>query len=293
MDVRSAMPTGPVQQLLAVFELSLLLLGAFFVYRLATNAARRTRWLETNRLPRWPITGAEFALLFFLIFCSGFFFQAAAQFLLKDYIATSASRAGLEIFVYGTGFHGGALLGWLLFPTLRRRLHADYGALPPPELAVPRPAWSAVVRGAAGALLTALPVIIVLNLGWTFLLRRLGLPDEPQDLIAIFAGTKSPLVLTGMLVVACLLAPLNEELLFRAGLYRFCRQRLGRAWALAISGLCFGAMHGNWAGFLPLAVLGMALALAYEATGDIRVPVVAHGLFNLNTIIIVLSGLPQ
>ena len=308
------MPSGPVQQLLIAFELSLLLMGAFMVFRLAANTSQRVRWLETNRLPPWPVTGPEFALFVLLIFGSGFFFQTAAQTLLKGFIATNAGRAGLEIFVYGTGFHGGALLGWLLFPTLRKRWYADYGALPPPEAPAaaepsaaasamadktagkpsdPKPAWMAVGVNAVGTLLTALPLLIVINLGWTFLLRKLGLPDEPQNLIAIFSSTKSPLILTGMLVVACGLAPLNEELLFRAGLYRFCRQRLGRTSALLISGLCFGALHANLASFLPLALLGMALALAYEATGDIRVPVIAHGLFNLNTVVIVLSGLPQ
>jgi membrane protease YdiL (CAAX protease family) len=73
--------------------------------------------------------------------------------------------------------------------------------------------------------------------------------------------------------------------------YRFCRQRLGRGVALVISGVSFGALHANWAGFLPLALLGMGLALAYEATGSIRVPVIAHGLFNLNTVLVLLSGL--
>ena len=289
-------------------------MGVFMVFRLAANTPQRVRWLETNRLPPWPVIGPEFALFVLLIFGSGFFFQTAAQILLKGFIATNASRAGLEIFVYGTGFHGGALLGWLLFPAMREHWYADYGALPPPEAPAsaepsavapamadktagkpsdPKPAWMVVVVNAVGTLLTALPLLIVFNLGWTFLLRKLGLPDEPQDLIAIFSSTKSPLILTGMLVVACGLAPLNEELMFRAGLYRFCRQRLGRNWALLISGCLFGALHANWAGFLPLALLGVALALAYEATGDIRVSVIAHGLFNLNTIVIVLSGLPQ
>jgi membrane protease YdiL (CAAX protease family) len=88
-------------------------------------------------------------------------------------------------------------------------------------------------------------------------------------------------------------APLNEELLFRAGLYRFCRQRISRGWALAICGVLFGAVHANLAGFLPLALLGAGLALAYEATGDIRVTIVAHGLFNLINTIFVFSSFPQ
>ena len=96
-----------------------------------------------------------------------------------------------------------------------------------------------------------------------------------------------------MLLVACVLAPLSEELMFRAGLYRYLRQRLGRPTALLLSSVGFGALHGNWAGFVPLAVLGMMLAVVYEATGSIRVVIVAHSLFNLNTILVVLSGLHE
>jgi membrane protease YdiL (CAAX protease family) len=96
-----------------------------------------------------------------------------------------------------------------------------------------------------------------------------------------------------MFVVACVLAPMMEELLFRAGLYRFCRQRLGRVAALLISGTLFGAIHANWAGFLPLSVLGVMLALVYEATGSIRVSIVAHAFFNLNSILMILSGISQ
>ena len=42
----------------------------------------------------------------------------------------------------------------------------------------------------------------------------------------------------------------------------------GRGFALAFSSLLFASLHANWAGFLPLAVLGAVFALAYEQTGD-------------------------
>jgi membrane protease YdiL (CAAX protease family) len=42
-----------------------------------------------------------------------------------------------------------------------------------------------------------------------------------------------------------------------------------------------------------LAALGALLCLVYEATGSIRIIVIAHGLFNLNTVLVVLSGLSQ
>jgi membrane protease YdiL (CAAX protease family) len=288
------MPTEPVQQILTVFEIGLLLAGALLLLRLAFAPAPRAYWLGVNRLPAWPLAGVEFAALILLIFAGGFFLQAAVRILAGHAISTATDRAGLEVFCYGTAAHVGGLLGWWLFPTLRRNWYADTG-LPPPiaAAAAPRLPWSKVLLYGAATVLMAFPLLLLLNLGWLTLLRKMGLPDEPQDLIAIFSNTKSPLVIAGLLLVACVVAPMNEELVFRAGLYRFCRQRTGRGWALLICGGLFGAVHANLAGFLPLAVLGAGLALAYEATGDIRVTIVAHGLFNLINTIFVFSNFPQ
>jgi len=287
------MPTEPIQQVIAAFEISLLLAGGWLLCRLLVRRDLRSRWLDTHRLPAWPVAPAEFALFLLLVFFSGLLLQTGARIAWGSIIRSAADRPGLEVLVYGIGFHGGALFGGLLFPLLRRKLYAEYGSVPstlPP--AAPLPVGK-ILRYAGGTLAVALPVLGLISLGWTFLLRHLGIPDEPQDLIAIFSATRSPWVITGMLVVACVIAPLNEELIFRAGLYRFCQQKIGRRWALVISSTLFGALHGNWAGFLPLAILGAGLALVYEATGDIRVTIVAHGLFNLNTILVILSDLPQ
>ena len=205
-------------------------------------------------------------------------------------IARAADQQGIALFAYSVANYAGALLAWrVMFPSLRRTWVFEPEA---PQLA-PRPAlpWLKALRYGAGALLAALPFVILVNLGWSTAVEALGLPNTPQDVLAIFTRTRSPWVIAGMLLVACVLAPIYEELLFRAGLYRFCRQRLGRGWALGISGLSFGALHANWAGFIPLAALGMGLALAYEATGSIRVAIIAHSLFNLNTVLVLLSGL--
>lgn len=287
------MPVAPYQYALAAVELTLLFAGGGLLLWLLAKPGRRQRWLGTHALPHWPVTLPEFLFAAMLVFAGGFLLQAATYQALGTRIGASPDRAGLEIFVYGGAFHGGILAGIALFPRLRRRMYADYGTQPPPPAAGRRLAAADVLRLAAGTMLVALPVLTLLSLGWTALLRVLGLPDAPQDLIAVFAATESAWVVGGMLAVACVLAPISEELLFRAGLYRYIRQRIGRAPALLVSGLCFGVLHGNWAGFLPLAVLGMLLAVAYEATGSLRVAIVAHSLFNLNTVLIVLSGLPE
>jgi membrane protease YdiL (CAAX protease family) len=282
---------APYQIALLSLELLLLLVGGWVLARLLGTDERRVSTLSTNRLTYWSVNGAEFALAILLVFLLGAVGQSAFAKLTAGVIKGSPDKAGLEVVVNGLGFHGCALLGWPIFHLLRRQLYRNYQTEAPSAVRPPHvPAGKSFTLG-FGTLLIALPIVTLVSLGWTAVLRAGGMSDEPQDLIAIFGGARSPLVVTAMLAVACIVAPINEELLFRGGIYRFCRQKLGRFGALVISAGLFGASHINLAGFLPLAVLGAVFALAYEATGDIRVPIIAHGLFNLNTIVVVLSGL--
>ncbi|HVT72727.1 MAG TPA: CPBP family intramembrane glutamic endopeptidase [Lacunisphaera sp.] len=289
------MPTEPVEIVISAFELGLLLLGAFVLFRVVSQPARRERWLGPRPLPPWPVTLAEFLIFVLLIFGAGVFFSIVLN-LLARHVDGGSDRVPLQLVVNGLGLDGGGLVGWWLFHQMQRTWRggeADLSpaAVSPPDAVVPALPWPKALLIGAAAWVVSLPLIVAVNAGWTLLLRALHLPDEPQDLIAIFANAKSPWVVTALLLIACGLAPVYEEFLFRAGLYRFCRQKLGRPWALVLSGCLFGALHQNLASFVPLALFGMCLAVAYEATGSIVVPIVAHALFNLNTVLIVLAGL--
>jgi len=287
------MPLAPAQIALAALELTLLFGGGGLLLTILFNPRHRQRWLRTHALPYWPLTLPEFGGLAALVMVCAFFVQTVAQQVFKGQIAAAADKTGLEVFVYGAAFHAGILLACVAFPTLRKQFEPNLGTEPPPLRQAPFLPWTQVLRYAGGTLLVVLPVVALLSLGWNLVLRALSLPDAPQDLVKIFAETKSNAVIAGMLVVACVLAPISEELVFRAGLFRYIRQKLGRKPALLVSGLCFGVLHGSWTGFVPLAALGMMLALVYEATGSIRVPIIVHALFNLNTVIVVLSGLAE
>lgn len=285
------MSLAPHQIILGTLEMLMLLVGAWVLARAVTVPELRVAVFGQYRIPHWNISGWEALMLAAAIVVCGGAGQVLAHHLLYPLIRESADHSGLQVVIYGFGFHGTALLGWPIFAALRRHLHHDYGG--PPPLAEPsrRLGPRSLIWQSVTALLLALPVVAITSLGWSALLKAAGLPDAPQDLIAIFAAVQSPFVLLAMLVVAVIVAPINEELLFRGVIFRFLRQRLGRAIAYAVSGALFGFMHGNWAGFLPLALLGVALALAYEHSGDIRVPIVVHGLFNLNTTLVLLAGL--
>ncbi len=285
-----AVPTHQV--VIGALQLLLLAVGGWVLVRTCFVRELRDELLGRSRLAPWPLGGHEVAFLALVIFLCGLVAQVSAMQLFGSRIAGAADESGLRVALFGFAFHAGALLGWPLFHATRTRLHRDYGAEPPAAPAGRPAPLRTVLWGGLVTLVLAFPLLALTSAGWTFLLRTLGLPHAPQDLIGVFGAVDSPAVLVAMLLVACVVAPINEELLFRGVIFRGLRPRFGRGPALAVSGVLFGLLHANWAGFLPLALLGAVLALAYERSGDIRVPIVAHALFNLNTTVVVLSGLP-
>ena len=138
--------------------------------------------------------------------------------------------------------------------------------------------------------LIAIPVINGIGLGWKIVVEALGFPANEQDLVGLFRDCDDPARWLFMLALATVLAPLTEELVFRAGLFRFLRTILPRGLALTLPALVFALLHGNLVAVVPLCALGVFFAIAYEQTGRISVPIIAHALFNLHTILLVMSG---
>ena len=89
------------------------------------------------------------------------------------------------------------------------------------------------------------------------------------------------------LVMFAVVAPLAEETFFRGFIYGWMRRRLNVPAAAVLSGCFFAAAHVSWGVtseeilFLPLALLGTALALLYEYSGSLLPGAVVHGIFNL------------
>jgi membrane protease YdiL (CAAX protease family) len=92
---------------------------------------------------------------------------------------------------------------------------------------------------------------------------------------------RSPAMFATMLIIAGVLAPFSEEVFFRGFLYNTAKKRFGIIAGVLISSLVFAAAH-----FGPLAVIGIVpmgilLALAYEKTGSLWVPITMHATNNL------------
>lgn len=99
---------------------------------------------------------------------------------------------------------------------------------------------------------------------------------EPVDLVS---ETFNEMPMAVVLLGACVLGPLCEELLFR-GLFARRLARYGQKPAAFVSALLFGLYHANLSQFFYAFLLGLLLAYAYFYTGTLKTPVLLHMLFN-------------
>ncbi len=80
-------------------------------------------------------------------------------------------------------------------------------------------------------------------------------------------------------LLAVVAAPLFEEYLFRGLVYKGMRRSMKPALAMVASAAIFAIVHPP-AGFLPVFGLGIATAIAFERTGLLLAPILAHVVYN-------------
>lgn len=121
-------------------------------------------------------------------------------------------------------------------------------------------------------------LLFMLVVSWP--LSRL-MPDISPQLYETMlrnAGHGASFVL--LFFMGAVLAPVSEELFYRAMIYPFLRNALGPVWGILLAGLVFGLAHWDVWRTIPLAIGGLVLCYVYERTGSIYVPIVAHGVWN-------------
>ena len=82
-----------------------------------------------------------------------------------------------------------------------------------------------------------------------------------------------------ILVYMVICAPIVEEFVFRK-LIVDRAVRYGQGVAVVLSGLMFGLFHGNLNQFVYASVIGMFLAFLYVKTGNLKITISLHMLFN-------------
>ncbi len=85
---------------------------------------------------------------------------------------------------------------------------------------------------------------------------------------------------SSIILSALVLAPITEEFFFRKCLYAALKSDLGIFFAGLVSSFLFSAIHQSVSAFLMLFLIGLFLCYCYEKSGNLWVPIIAHGLFN-------------
>jgi membrane protease YdiL (CAAX protease family) len=150
-------------------------------------------------------------------------------------------------------------------------------------VARPRP-WHLGLRGAPlGPTATVAGIGVLSFFLFSLVYSALVRPDEPQKVVNdLGADTNTALLVVGAVVVIAV-APVCEELFFRAFLYRVLRMRMSVWLAAGIDGLVFGLVHASSTSLtaLPiLAFLGIVFCYVYERTGTLFATIALHALNN-------------
>jgi membrane protease YdiL (CAAX protease family) len=102
---------------------------------------------------------------------------------------------------------------------------------------------------------------------------------HPQSLIVAAAAHRSLLGLVIDLVFGAGVAPIAEELFFRAVFFTALRQRVRFSYAAILSSALFALPH-EIAAWLPVFALGLGLAYLYEKRHSLWTNALAHGTVN-------------
>lgn len=135
------------------------------------------------------------------------------------------------------------------------------------------------------ALVAAYPLLLLVQ---AMVYGASGGQMQPQEVVEFLQHAEAPRDRIAVLVMAVIVAPVAEEFIFRGYLYPVGRKYLGPFFAVAGSSFFFALLHGHLASLPALFTLAVCLALAYEKSGSLLVPMVMHATFNAVSILAIL-----
>jgi membrane protease YdiL (CAAX protease family) len=148
------------------------------------------------------------------------------------------------------------------------------------DLGLRRPTSRDVVVGLLGTVAMWLTVVIASAVATSITHRH-----DTEQAVEILKGLKTPLSIGTFFLLACVLAPIVEELTFRVFIFGALTRYFPVSVAAAISGLLFGAAHIGGPGQIitvgvPLALGGVVLAYVYATSRCYWSNVITHAAFN-------------
>lgn len=165
---------------------------------------------------------------------------------------------------------------FLLARIYRERLHTVIGSFS-------RPPSTLLVLGFSAVILS-LPFVYMTN----EVNQNLPLPDSLAQMEQMVDNTQTQLLgqpgwwaIVGNFFIIALMAPMAEEIFFRGALQNVLHGiTLNPHLAIILAAFAFSAIHMEFAGFIPRAVLGIMFGYMAFWSGNIVVPIVCHAIFN-------------
>lgn len=256
-----------------VFLMALLALAAAGVVYALLRKFADTAWnLEGNVLTRpYGAPDAVMALLLLGLFGLAFFSPAAAD----DSIGGSpADQITVSVLI-------AQALTMLLICLVVLVYLAVVRGLNPSELFGLR--HMSAKRAFLFSVLALILTVVVMIGGTAALMEWSGgeLPDSSaQDTVEAFRMSGSPAFRLMLGFTAVIIAPLTEELLFRGFLYGVIKRSTDRWFAAVFTAVIFAIVHFHVGSVPQLFMLGLGLAIAYERSGCLLVPIFMHAMFN-------------
>lgn len=231
-----------------------------------------------------PSTADGFAwgrsLLFALLLVGGF--AAGLLFAVGALLATHTPLANPAHPVLNWGVIGGQVLSYvpvlavlaLGLPWLARRPLSALGLRPPGAREL---RWGL----GGGALMLAVALVVAALQNVVLHLKTEQLP------VQLLAGAHDPALIAGFALLACVLAPLVEEFVFRGFVFNALSRYLPFWPAAVLSGAAFGLAHWDASAFAPLCAGGVVLAWVYRRSGALTSAMIAHGTFNAVQVLLI------
>jgi len=215
-----------------------------------------------------------------LTLCLGVVVSSALAFFLKDFGESVQKFAGMIVF---TIFFQGAVVIWV------HCFLKDEGITWSEGFGYRNGPARALTLG-LGVGAVALPVTLGLSHVSAEILVRVGIKPEAQQAVQQLQEGLGVFQQVYLGIVAIIMAPLSEELLFRGIIYPTISQAGYPRLALWGTSLMFAAIHLNLAAFVPLTIFALILTWAYERTNNLLAPMLIHGLFNAANFIFIIFG---
>ncbi len=139
--------------------------------------------------------------------------------------------------------------------------------------------------------LALMPPVAVTALAANIILQAFDIPLRSQDILIGFADATTPFWFrTCLVLLAVVIAPFVEELMFRGIALPLAAKLSSPTAAIVSISLLFAAVHGHVSAIAPLFVIAVGFSLAYIFTGTLLVPIIMHAIFNgVNLVIFYLS----